>query len=97
MSCLENPMNGLRFQEVEMITSKKASQVVSSTFNQQIQELLPLPCHPTSSFTGVEYSMTPEDYDGVSEWCCDTCGKRYGRWTGKELKDGELERRYGRS
>ncbi len=34
-------------------------------------------------------------YDGVSEWRCSICLKRYGRWTGKVLKEGEFEKRYG--
>lgn len=49
---------------------------------------------------GIEYwggSETPPGYryDGVSEWQCKQCGKRYGRWTGKLLGDKELEPRYG--
>jgi hypothetical protein len=43
----------------------------------------------------VEYRGTPEDYDGVSEVRCKDCNMRWGRWSGKELKDGELEKRYG--
>ena len=40
-----------------------------------------------------------ERYDGVSEYIClaeSTCGYRVGRWTGKELKPGFIEPRYGR-
>jgi hypothetical protein len=45
---------------------------------------------------GVEYGYPcPERYDGVSEWKCRACGARWGRWTRKLLKDGELEKRYG--
>lgn len=44
---------------------------------------------------GIEYRGTAEDYDGISEWKCRKCGKRVGAWTRKELKDGELEPRYG--
>lgn len=44
---------------------------------------------------GVEYRSTTEDYDGVSEWECPDCKTRWGRWTGKVLKEGELEPRYG--
>ncbi|EKE19660.1 MAG: hypothetical protein ACD_8C00124G0009 [uncultured bacterium] len=45
---------------------------------------------------GVEYNYTsPERYDGISEWVCLDCGFRVGRWSGKELKDGEIEKRYG--
>jgi hypothetical protein len=45
---------------------------------------------------GVEYALTSEDYDGVSEWNCIDCRYRQGRWTGQELKDGFIEPRYGR-
>lgn len=41
------------------------------------------PCPPEAS------------YDGISEYRCQDCGYRVGRWSGKELKEGELERRYG--
>jgi hypothetical protein len=45
----------------------------------------------------VEYNHDePEHYDGVSENMCLNCGARFGRWTGKELKEGEVEKRYGR-
>lgn len=44
----------------------------------------------------VEYSWdSPERYDGVSEIKCNDCGARFGRWSGKELAKGELEKRYG--
>lgn len=53
----------------------------------------PTPCECSEEFVlGVEYRLTTEDYDGISEWRCTKCGKRWGRWTGKELKDGELEK-----
>lgn len=40
---------------------------------------------------------TPSEatYDGISEIQCQDCGTRSGRWSLRELKDGELERRYG--
>jgi len=45
---------------------------------------------------GEEYSrMTKEHYDGISEYHCTVCGARIGRWSGKILKAGELEPRYG--
>lgn len=45
----------------------------------------------------VEYDMMhPEYYDGVSEISCNDCGARFGRWSGKELEDGEFEKRGGR-
>ena len=45
----------------------------------------------------VQYAWDePEHYDGVSEWLCPACELRIGRWTGRELKEGEVEPRYGR-
>jgi hypothetical protein len=49
------------------------------------------------SFTGCQYQGTREDYDGVSEWICNACHRRYGRWTRRELLPGEIEPRHGRS
>ena len=44
----------------------------------------------------VEYAPgSPERYDGVSEIDCRDCGARFGRWSGKELKEGEVEKRWG--
>jgi DNA-directed RNA polymerase subunit RPC12/RpoP len=43
----------------------------------------------------IQYRGTTEDYDGISEIKCFDCGVRIGRWTGKELKEGELEPMYG--
>jgi DNA-directed RNA polymerase subunit RPC12/RpoP len=44
----------------------------------------------------VEYEYTnSEYYDGISEIECKDCGVRIGRWSGKELTDGEIEKRYG--
>jgi hypothetical protein len=34
-------------------------------------------------------------YDGMSEMVCQSCGKRYGRWSLRELAVGEYEPRYG--
>lgn len=34
-------------------------------------------------------------YDGWSESRCDKCKLRIGRWSRLELKDNEMERRYG--
>ncbi len=47
----------------------------------------------------VEYWYdSPYRYDGISEHVCmnKKCGARYGRWTGKELKNGEREPPYGK-
>lgn len=43
-----------------------------------------------SRVIGVEYQGV---YDGVLEWRCPVCGRREGRFTGKELKDGEIPER----
>lgn len=46
----------------------------------------------------VEYDPShPEHYDGVSEIVCQDCGVRFGRWSGKELVNGESEKRYGKN
>lgn len=45
----------------------------------------------------IEYDYgDPYRYDGISEIKCLDCGKRYGRWTLKELKDGEQEPPFGK-
>lgn len=42
---------------------------------------------------GVEYSHDhPEHYDGVSEIECRDCGARFGRFSGRELVEGEAEK-----
>lgn len=46
------------------------------------------------SETETEYGH-PEHYDGVSEWRCRQCKKRYGAWSKKVLSEGEYEPRYG--
>ena len=46
--------------------------------------------------TGVQYRLSTEDYDGVSEWRCNGCTQRTGRWSRRVLQDGEIEGRYGR-
>lgn len=50
----------------------------------------------SKNISACEYAYTsPEHYDGVSEWHCEDCGYRQGRWSGKELKEGEIEPRLG--
>jgi len=52
----------------------------------------------TKPMIGIEYAYGhPERYDGVSEWKCpdETCNVRLGRWTGKRLELGEVEKRFG--
>lgn len=41
-------------------------------------------------------ARNPEHYDGWSEIYCLDCGKRFGRWSGKELKEDELEKKSAR-
>lgn len=43
----------------------------------------------------VQYRLTPCDYDGISEFACDQCALRVGRWSGLTLGEGELEARWG--
>ena len=45
---------------------------------------------------GIEYSPNhPNHYDGISEWVCNDCGYREGRFSGKELLEDECEDKYG--
>ena len=51
---------------------------------------------------GIQYDYkSAEYYDGISEWACPMhsggCGWRRGRWSGKLLLGGEVEKRYGGS
>lgn len=49
-----------------------------------------------SEIAGVEYDYTnPDHYDGVSEWTHMVCGRREGRWTGRELIGEDTEAKYG--
>jgi hypothetical protein len=42
----------------------------------------------------VEYEGThPDHYDGASEIACLDCHARFGRWSGKELAEGEAEKK----
>ena len=51
----------------------------------------------SSKIVMVEYSIdNPEYYDGASEIECQDCGARFGRWSGKQLGAGEVERKFGR-
>lgn len=52
---------------------------------------------PDEKMMLIEYpGDSPEYYDGISEITCTECGKRVGRWSGKTLQDGEVEKRYGK-
>jgi C4-type Zn-finger protein len=45
----------------------------------------------SKNIVGIEYSWdSPYYFDGVSEWDCQDCGYRENRFTGKELKEGEV-------
>jgi hypothetical protein len=53
--------------------------------------------HCGQPMIGVEYSMlSPEHYDGISEWYCEACGTRIGRWSDFVLTGADIEPRYGR-
>lgn len=53
-------------------------------------------CKTEVTVVCVEYDHnSPERYDGTSEYQCGDCGRREGRWTGKQLAEGEVEKRYG--
>lgn len=70
-----------------------------SDIKEKQKETLPCGCH--SPMFGLQYEISfgvyndPYTYDGISEWHCEGCGKRFGRWTLKELKGDERELRYG--
>lgn len=56
----------------------------------------------SKNIMGVQYFYPDEkvipfkhQYDGVSEWSCQDCGVRIGRWSGRELKGDDFERKYG--
>ncbi|MFA6228373.1 MAG: hypothetical protein WC668_04290 [Patescibacteria group bacterium] len=38
----------------------------------------------------------PNYYDSISEIHCQNCDRRFGRWSGKELKEGECEKPYSK-
>ena len=45
---------------------------------------------------GVEYAWGNRNhYDGVSEWDCESCHLRIGRWSKKRLESGEQELVFG--
>ena len=41
------------------------------------------------------YGGNQEHYDGISEYQCEDCKYREGRWTGTELANDELESVHG--
>jgi hypothetical protein len=47
-------------------------------------------------FETVTYDRShPEYFRGGSEFLCESCGARYGRWSHRPLSGQEVERRYG--
>lgn len=51
----------------------------------------------STNITLIEYHpLSPEYYDGASEIHCEDCSTRFGRWSGKKLAEGEIEKPYGR-
>lgn len=50
----------------------------------------------SSNIVMVEYPWDSKNhYDGISEIHCRDCNARIGRWSGKELAEGEEETKYG--
>lgn len=49
----------------------------------------------SKEIVGVEYMNGSERYDGVSEYKCQVCNYRQGRWTGEELPEGYIESKFG--
>ena len=61
-----------------------------------ISDGLPCGCD-REHIVGIEYWYGhPARYDGISEWCCRSCKRRWGRWSGRELLDeADYEPRWG--
>jgi len=58
----------------------------------------------SKNIMGVEYFEPTEkripfehQYDGVSEWQCLDCKTRWGRWSGRILKDDDYEKKFGQN
>lgn len=82
----------------EVETNKSTEVLWCSGCNDKEKEPKMTECPKCKSdkIIGVEYGhKDPEHYDGVSEWNCLGCGYREGRWSEKELKGDESEKRYG--
>lgn len=48
------------------------------------------------AMVGIEYPYGhPQRYDGVSEWRCDPCKLRFGRWTNQQLGQDIYEYPFG--
>jgi hypothetical protein len=51
---------------------------------------------PAERQIGIEYPYDdPLHYDGVSEWNCRECGRRWCAWTKRELLNDEQNPRFG--
>ena len=49
----------------------------------------------SKNITAIEYGYpSPERYDGISEYNCQDCGYRQGRWSELELKEGYIESKF---
>jgi len=60
------------------------------------KKALGCPC-PEENILLIQYGHdSTEHYDGISEITCTKCKKRVGRWSGRVLKDNEIENRFGR-
>ena len=47
----------------------------------------------SEKITSIQYAWNvPEHYNGISEWRCEDCKTRFGRWTGKVLTGNEREK-----
>lgn len=54
-------------------------------------------CCENPKLITIEYHWeSPNHYDGISEYACENCKYRQGRWSEKELKEGEEETVYGK-
>ena len=52
-----------------------------------------LPCGCGANFSVQQYRNEPEAWDGYSEEICNKCGKRFGRWSRRELVGDDREKK----
>jgi transposase-like protein len=53
-------------------------------------------CNSTN-IVAIEYGYpSPEQYDGISEYQCQDCKYRQGRWSEKEIPEGYSESRFNK-
>ena len=81
-----------------MITKKEQAWYLNLNNQNKVKrrELIKCPKCGNDNIIGMEYAAGPYRYDGVSEYRCLKCDYRQGRWTGKELKEGEWEPPFGK-